>query len=344
MCSTKMDTKTDLSINSDAGMYATKMFNNILDIIQNSHLNFQLQLSPYSAVISIKKTLIKDRFGLPVMPTLYYQNEKVGKLETDLQHIQREYEELKVKYTNACQSISILESQCRDYDVLKKEIELKNVTVKEMIKTIEDLDENVRSRDVTISNLKSSFDATQQVSLRLDEQFIDLSSFKNTKADIVKATNYNSKNSQTTKNNALPGPVPEDLYSDTRSEKEAYTLDLNDEFCARRSCNISQHIPDHLMWKKIKPACCSCKSVQNVNGQIDAFSSFPEQCLPSSLVAHWIPMNTNPPLSIGITSSLKTHYVDLPYPGSQILSNDEVFRKEFRELWKEHQNKNCKLS
>ena len=50
-------------------MVANQTFNNILDQIQNFKLNFQLQISPFSANISLKKTLIKDKSGTPVLPT-----------------------------------------------------------------------------------------------------------------------------------------------------------------------------------------------------------------------------------------------------------------------------------
>jgi hypothetical protein len=47
-------------------LVASQAFDSILQQIQTSNLNFQLQISPFSANISIKKTPIKDKFGVPV--------------------------------------------------------------------------------------------------------------------------------------------------------------------------------------------------------------------------------------------------------------------------------------
>ena len=49
-------------------MMAEKTFSNIIQQVQSSNLNFQLQLSPFSVMISLKKTLVKDKFGNIVKP------------------------------------------------------------------------------------------------------------------------------------------------------------------------------------------------------------------------------------------------------------------------------------
>ena len=49
-------------------MMASRIFNDILNNIQSSKLNFCLQLSPYSANISLKKTFLTDRSGNVLLP------------------------------------------------------------------------------------------------------------------------------------------------------------------------------------------------------------------------------------------------------------------------------------
>ena len=49
-------------------MMASMKFNRILQEVQSSHLNFQLQLSPFSAVISIKKSFVKEKDGSVHLP------------------------------------------------------------------------------------------------------------------------------------------------------------------------------------------------------------------------------------------------------------------------------------
>ena len=65
-------------INSDSDskstMLASQTFDNILEEIQNSCLNFQLQISPFSALISLKKSFIKDRSGNHILPIKQLNN------------------------------------------------------------------------------------------------------------------------------------------------------------------------------------------------------------------------------------------------------------------------------
>ena len=58
---------SDVNLNST--MLARQSFNYILEQVQSSCLNFQMQISPYSAVISIKKSFVKEKFGKMQLPT-----------------------------------------------------------------------------------------------------------------------------------------------------------------------------------------------------------------------------------------------------------------------------------
>ena len=49
-------------------MLASEAFHKILNMIQSSNLNFQLQVSPFSAQISLRKTLVKDKTGASILP------------------------------------------------------------------------------------------------------------------------------------------------------------------------------------------------------------------------------------------------------------------------------------
>ena len=69
MCSIKTEYRTDQLINSEATMIANQNFYDILNQVQNSQLNYHLQLSPFSAIISLKKSLIKDRTGCLILPS-----------------------------------------------------------------------------------------------------------------------------------------------------------------------------------------------------------------------------------------------------------------------------------
>ena len=75
---------------TDLTMLAKATFNEVISEIQESCLNYTMQVTPYSAIISLRKTFITDRNGVTVMPVKVQENrEKVEKkhLETvnDLQ-------------------------------------------------------------------------------------------------------------------------------------------------------------------------------------------------------------------------------------------------------------------
>ena len=80
------------TINSDSEfsptMIANKIFNDILKQIQDSGLNFQLQVSPFGAMISLKKSLVKDEKGNIINPSsslisgILYNKENMADLPT----------------------------------------------------------------------------------------------------------------------------------------------------------------------------------------------------------------------------------------------------------------------
>ena len=94
-----MEQFTDSDFNS--AMCPSTTFYNILNQIQASNLNFQLQISPFSAVISLKKSFIKDKSGTilfpkilpnaPIANTEYFVN-KNGQLEKDILKLRNDYE------------------------------------------------------------------------------------------------------------------------------------------------------------------------------------------------------------------------------------------------------------
>ena len=64
--------------NSDfnPAMAASAMFDSIINQVRSSNLNFQMQMTPFSATIVIKKTLIKDTSGFHVIPSTYKNHEE----------------------------------------------------------------------------------------------------------------------------------------------------------------------------------------------------------------------------------------------------------------------------
>ena len=78
-------------------MAASEMFERIIDEVRSSNLNFQIQMTPFSANIVIKKTLIRDNSGFPLIPTTYPNHDNEQK--KNYKKVTEEMEALKVSYT-----------------------------------------------------------------------------------------------------------------------------------------------------------------------------------------------------------------------------------------------------
>ena len=59
----KLRKKNDGTINNSE-KYVRNTYESVIDQIRSSGLNFQLQLSPFSAQISLKRSLVKERSGV----------------------------------------------------------------------------------------------------------------------------------------------------------------------------------------------------------------------------------------------------------------------------------------
>ena len=97
-------------IDSDKTMAAANYaFNNVLHSIQNSCLNYHIQMSPFSAVISLKKSLVKSKSGSPSFPTMPNTDAGVNSANMEeLDILKKKHAELMVKYDDAIKTITSL--------------------------------------------------------------------------------------------------------------------------------------------------------------------------------------------------------------------------------------------
>ena len=374
MCSSQIDKQDERRINSDIDvtMFEDKTFNYILDTIQKCHLNFQLQVSPYSAVISLKKSVLRDKFGNPVWPTAPYHQQaslktiesllkKNEKLENNLQQMETVYNELVEKYNSACYSLSALDSLHKDNALLIEDTRVKN----EMLKNLSDinkvLEKDISHQDSTIKNLQNACDISQKVSNKLNKQLNeDRKTFRDTKANIIKAHRCEVKELKKEIRQGTSGKktkVKKQKKPATISDVEiqmldqgSMTLDQYEEHCSICSLPIDDYVPDYFMGEKFNPCCLKCNLNADEHYGEDPFASFPDLGLPPSLVNHWIPPNVNSPCSVCLISSIKSHYIQLLNPGDSFMSMDEVlaeFREFRRELFEEQRRafrEDCKQS
>ena len=119
----------DMNYNSDKldfSMLGKKAFDDILEKICSSNLNFQVQMSPYSAVISLKKSLIKDRLGNIILPS--YVSNSLTKNDTDYEALISENSDLKNQIAN----LTALNGK------LAEEVAVANKKMKNISKELED--------------------------------------------------------------------------------------------------------------------------------------------------------------------------------------------------------------
>ena len=130
-----IDEKTDLFTNSDLSMLAAKTFDHVLKQIQESSLNFQMTLSPFSAMISLKKSFVTDTTGAPLLPPQVSaeadMKNLVAKLEMENKRLQHMYDELVSRYETAISSINSLENAVQDREDSLVKLECVNKSAKE---------------------------------------------------------------------------------------------------------------------------------------------------------------------------------------------------------------------
>ena len=78
-------------------MAASVMFERIIDQVRSSNLNYQTQMTPFSANIVIKKTLIRDIAGSPIIPPTFKNHDE--EISKNYEKVTAEIKALKVAYT-----------------------------------------------------------------------------------------------------------------------------------------------------------------------------------------------------------------------------------------------------
>ena len=100
----------------DPAMLATTVFNNILEGIQKSNLNYQLQLTPFSALVSLKKSFVKDKSGKFLFPNknvingeyLQYEN---CQLMNQIDSLNQKLQEMHTRSKNYAETIRIFRAE-----------------------------------------------------------------------------------------------------------------------------------------------------------------------------------------------------------------------------------------
>ena len=145
-------------------MAAVNTFYSIVQQVQDSNLNYHLQLTPFAAKISLKRTSIKDRFGRPFQQV--DPNKKVEALSAKICELESQLADVKNVFAS-----SVLEND-KVLNHLRSTIKPDESDLQELAKcraTIEELNE---ARDYLLKENEK----LKQIVLNKDREIKDLES------------------------------------------------------------------------------------------------------------------------------------------------------------------------
>ena len=129
----------------DTTMVAKRTFDYLLEQIQSSNLNFHLSQS-FLVLISLKKYLVKDKYGkillppCPASPNLpkQLQDHEQTRLLDENHHLKLEVESLKVSFISSKESIQILDQKISKMEASDfKSVEERSVEISTLKKLVE---------------------------------------------------------------------------------------------------------------------------------------------------------------------------------------------------------------
>ena len=195
-------------------MIAKTSFENILETIQSSNLNFQLQVSPFSATIFLKKSAIKDKNGNPLLPPKTsptrlpqpFMSEiaalasKNQKLENDFLILKNNYDFCVEECKNAYATIDSLQTQLaaenveiktetsdlvtNNYIIEKKHLESE---LKQLEQENFDDKSMIANQKMKIQNLEQSIKKQKEISQKFAKELSENKArFKKEKCSILK--------------------------------------------------------------------------------------------------------------------------------------------------------------
>ena len=170
-----MNRKLEETITSDfrnPTMLAIETFDGVLEHVRNSCLNFSMQVSPFSAVISIKKSLIKDKTGQLLLPSprpatsenIQEMIDKNKKLERDVITLTQLYEDSVNQCENAYEVIKFKELKEQE-----AEAKVKVENEEHLAKEIKYLRDALNDRDDEIATLKTANKAAKEAIGKLNK-------------------------------------------------------------------------------------------------------------------------------------------------------------------------------
>ena len=309
-------------MNSDKdtpAMLACNAFEKIIDEIRYSNLNFQLHLSPFSAQISLKKSLILDKSGIPRLPPTHevsnHKHEaaesdieafarKNVQLVADLDNLRGDYDRVVDNYSDALRKIKSLEAEILALSIKKENnpsyVENLEYEVSKVTSENKKHRETIEAQTEEIHELESSIKVKTEVANQINKK---LSEFRTTseteKAAIKKAHKAELK-------------YWKKELGEERKEKMKFADKLE-----KTKSEIKRSNEKKMEKESVQPHI-------SLNSHDSSYLENSSLYLTTSMVSHWSPNITTMFKRPSSITSMVTHCALHPPPGSSLLSMSEV--------------------
>ena len=227
MCSNLTERKIEEIRFSDENptMVGKTAFNNIIEQIQSSNLNFQLQMSPFSASISLKKSLIKDKFGNILFPPTHLHqthanvthdtkpdnslplSENYGLKQEikDLESVNKTSQdtikllEQKISKVEAA-ALKLFEEKKVEVATLKKSLNNSNMEIERFNKDVKANNKLIKDKDKEIFRLEQK---NENMTDNLKKSKTEISSLKSEQSKLIRKNKVHAKVSKSVSTNTI---------------------------------------------------------------------------------------------------------------------------------------------
>ena len=308
-------------------MAANTTFSSILNEIQLSNLNFTIQMTPYAAYITLKKTVQKDMNGTlatPAPPLLFLlrqAQEQAFRLQNENSQLRSATENLEIKYDGTRkENVRLIEA----VEEMKKAVADLNVTKSILLSKIDKLEaDSARNRAEKIeSEVKLKENKKQHVS-DLKESQAQVKDLKNA----IKTKEKENYDLNRTLDNA-------------RSTIKSYKTERSElKICKTRLESEIKKLKQKQLKEKKEPFDKTINSEnkdENDNLNVSPAISNESELIPpillyrstssppcTSMISHWNPSPVAPPLTPNSTTTMVSHCTRSPSPNSLLWSAQE---------------------
>ena len=338
MCTTrKMNQLTDLKMAVDA------TFSSIISEIQLSNLNFSLQITPFSAYITLKKSVIKDQNGVQAVPSppilflLQQAHQKMAELR-------EETEQLKIKLDAAEKKNDILVNDnavlAEVIAVSNNNLEASNATNNALHAKLEEAEKQV----LEISSAKSSSEACLKDTKKSLQHEINNANTviksleKGSKA--LEKENHNLKRNLESARDTIKNLKNENSSLKINKSKLETEMKKLEKVISKKESKIAKLVKKDINQNNLKledsatsfspSSLCSSTSSRSSASLTGSYPPF------TSMISHWSPLPAITPQMPNSITSMVTHGVRLPPPSCSLVSKQEfqemmerIFEKAF---------------